>query len=200
METLLYILKLIPFYLIGAFPTGMIIAKLNGVDITKTGSGNVGATNLARTLGKKAGILTLLGDLGKGVISIVICHYFLSKNLDTKALVALITVLGHCFSLPKLRGGKGVATSLGVILAISPKIALGALLVFVVIFAIFKIVSLSSITAAIFLPILFFLSNMGDVRSVHYIMLISFVVILRHYPNIKRLLKGEEKKFSFGKK
>ena len=64
METLLYILKLIPFYLIGAFPTGMIIAKLNGVDITKTGSGNVGATNLARTLGKKAGILTLLGDLG----------------------------------------------------------------------------------------------------------------------------------------
>lgn len=200
MDTILFILKLIPFYLIGAFPTGLIIAKLNGVDITKTGSGNVGATNLARTLGKKAGILTLLGDLGKGLLSVFLCYYFFSKELNTLSLVSLVTVLGHCFSLPKLKGGKGVATTLGVILALDMKLALGLLIIFFVVFAIYRIVSLSSVTAAIFLPILFALSHMDTPSSIRYIVLISFVIIYKHFPNIKRLINGEEKKFSFGGK
>ncbi|MGI6681347.1 MAG: glycerol-3-phosphate 1-O-acyltransferase PlsY [Bdellovibrionota bacterium] len=200
MDILLNILRLIPFYLIGAFPTGLIIAKINGIDITVAGSGNVGATNLARTIGKKAGIYTLLGDLGKGVISVLLCYFFISKDLEMLTLVALATVLGHCFSLPKLKGGKGVATTFGVILVIDPKIALGLLLIFITIFAIFRIVSLSSITAALFLPILFLLSYEGKENSIHYITFISTVVILRHAVNIKRLLKGEEKKFSFKKK
>lgn len=107
MHYLLHAFALVPFYLLGAIPSGKIIALSKGVEIEKHGSGNVGATNLARVVGKKAGLYTLLADIGKGVLAVFVAH-MLTENQDFSALAGLSSVLGHCFSVPKvLRGGKG---------------------------------------------------------------------------------------------
>ncbi len=199
MENIFDFLILIPFYFLGAFPTGILIAKIYGVDIKNTGSGNIGATNVARTLGKKAGILALLGDVGKGALGIFIASFILN-DLTFLTRVAFITTLGHCFSLPKLKGGKGVATAFGALLMIDYRVALLALLVFVLTFYCSRIVSISSITAAFSMPIFFnFLYSIND-SSIYNLMGLSFLIIYRHKDNIKRLVRGEEKKFSMGKK
>ncbi len=199
MDICLKFLILIPFYFLGAFPTGFLIAKIHGIDIKSTGSGNVGATNVARTLGKKAGIFTLLGDVGKGALAVFIAH-LIFNDLTFETYVAFVTTLGHCFSLPKLKGGKGVATAFGTILVIDYKLALLALAVFVLVFYFSRIVSISSITAAFSLPIFFnFIYPLENV-SIYNLMALAFLIIYRHKDNIKRLARGEEKKFSMGKK
>ena len=188
-------LSLIPFYIIGTFPTGLLIAKSAGVDITKTGSGNVGATNVARTLGKKAGILTLLGDILKGVLA-VIAASLVSDDPSYKACAATAVVCGHCFSLPPLlKGGKGVATSLGAILALSPWLAFCGVTIFAGLFWLTRYVSLASVSAALVIPIISLVSGMPDYLTLSLVP-VALIVVFRHRENLDRLVKGTEPKFT----
>lgn len=185
-------------YLIGAFPTGIILAKIYGIDITKQGSGNVGATNIARIISKKAGLFTLLIDIGKGLLAVFLSKHS-SHHPDLFYLASIAAVSGHCFSIPGfLKGGKGVATGLGTIIAINPLLAPVTLITFGISFYLSKIVSLSSLIAAISVPlIVIFIS---DFKAVLALAIIAGIIIYKHKENIKRLLRGEEKKFGFKEK
>lgn len=199
MSTALTILGLLPFYLLGAFPTGLLISKLHGIDITAQGSGNVGATNVARVIGKRAGLLTLAGDILKGYIGVMIAA-FVSSSVAFPAAAGAALVCGHCFSIPPfLRGGKGVATALGMIAALSGVSALITLAVFGVAFALSRIVSLSSLLAALVLPLAAILMNLSEAICLSFV-IVSVVVIVRHRQNIQRLIEGAEQPFQFKSK
>jgi len=214
-------------YLIGTFPSGMIVARsFGGGNVTTQGSGSIGATNIARVLGKKAGLVTLFLDVVKGILGTSIPAIYALLFLlpgegagstlmspmespflpaafdqsDATFLAGLATVLGHCLSLPGLKGGKGVATSLGVLLTINPLLAAGSVGVFVVFFASTKIVSLASLACAVSLPMIGFFLLVPRVSG-HLVILalMSVVVAFRHRSNIGRLVKGEEPRFSAGK-
>lgn len=186
------------FYIIGSFPTGHLVGKLHGITIADHGSGNVGATNLSRVLGKKAGLQTLAGDLLKGLLPLLIVEMF-GYSLANLGCLGLFLVLGHCFSLPPyLKGGKGVATSLGVFLGLSPLLALLAVVTFGIVMAAWRIVSLASVTTALVIPIyamLFYPVYYQPV--VPWLMAISAVVVYRHRDNLQRLILGQEKRFEF---
>jgi len=185
------LLSLIPFYLIGTFPTGYLIAKGAGIDISTKGSGNVGATNVARALGKKAGIITLGVDIFKGVLAVTIAKWIGAAEWFP-SLVAATVVCGHCFSLPPyLKGGKGVATSLGAVSALDPLVALCAVLLFAALFLWKKIVSLASVTAALGAPIAAFILERPEAVSAA-LAVISLIIIYRHKANLDRISKGIE--------
>ncbi len=189
------LLILICAYLIGCFPTGLIVAKSQGIDITKIGSGNVGATNIARNIGKKAGLITLVVDLLKGLLPVLVVTNIESLN-NINSLVAIMTVLGHCFSLPKfLKGGKGVATGLGAILGLSPLLGISALIIFGVIFKLKRIVSLASLIAVAAVPFLGVILTANWDFGTH-LLIISLVIAYKHRENIQRLLSGEEQVFT----
>jgi glycerol-3-phosphate acyltransferase PlsY len=195
MSTILILAALVPFYLVGAFPTGILVAKSYKVDITTQGSGNVGATNVARVIGKKAGIITLFGDVLKGVVGVVIAGLVVDKAWFAAA-AGIALVLGHCFSIPpKLKGGKGVATALGVTLALHPWSAAVAVASFAVVFAASRLVSLSSISAALMVPLGGFLFNLQEATTIA-LATIGLVVVARHKENIRRLIEGREPTFS----
>ncbi|RMD85473.1 MAG: glycerol-3-phosphate 1-O-acyltransferase, partial [Candidatus Dadabacteria bacterium] len=183
-------------YLIGAFPTGYTVAKLFGVDITEKGSGNVGATNVARTAGKLPGAVTLAGDILKGIIACFVGERLF--NLGCYAgFAATVAVMGHCFSLPPiLKGGKGVATAFGTALYFAPYAAISACVFFAAIFCARRQVSLSSLGAAFVLPL--FLAIMPSYSwLVLPFSIITIVVIYRHKENIVRLAQKREEPFSF---
>lgn len=186
------LLSLIPFYLIGSFPTGKLVARSKGVTIEEHGSGNVGATNVARVLGKKAGVITLVGDISKGLLGVAFASLLFEPHLVSYAALAL--VLGHCFSLPGMKGGKGVATALGVLLGLRFWLGLFAALSFAATFKTTRYVSVSSVTAALLIPVLALLTELPD-HLVFSLAAISLVIVLRHRPNIKRLIEGREPKF-----
>ena len=191
MQSLAYLFALIPFYLIGTIPTGHLIAMREGVKIDEHGSGNVGATNVTRVLGKKKGALTLLGDVLKGFLAVAIAS-LLTSNTSLPALAAFTVVAGHCFSIPgKLKGGKVVATALGVILYISPLLALLALLIFATVLKLFKMVSLASVTAVLATPLA---ALFADVSNDFQLALaaIALLVVYRHKSNLIRITRGEE--------
>jgi glycerol-3-phosphate acyltransferase PlsY len=193
-EYLLYGAALIPFYLLGAFPTGMLLAKRRGIDLASVGSGNVGATNVARALGKKAGVLTLAIDLLKGSLAALL-GYWLSGSDGFMGAAAVAAVLGHCFSIPgKLRGGKGVATALGCLAVLSPLGAAVALGVFVVMFLSFRFVSLASVSAALCAPLVPLIVG-DDHASAGAIALMALILTVRHWQNLQRLSMGVEPKF-----
>jgi glycerol-3-phosphate acyltransferase PlsY len=195
MSAWLVALVLVPFYLLGSFPTGFLLAKLRGIDITQQGSGNVGATNVARVLGKKFGILTLGGDLFKGCLGVLIARVCGASDIFVAA-VAVALVFGHCFSIPPLlRGGKGVATALGVILALEPVLALVAVGVFGAVFAAWRIVSLASISAALLVPGVALMCGYSD-HIAMALVVIGLTLVARHEENIKRLIEGREPAFS----
>jgi len=183
-------------YLLGSVPFGLILTKLfSQVDPRKKGSGNIGATNIFRTAGRTLGILTLFGDLLKGVLPIWIATQW---NLSDYWIAAagLSPFLGHLFPIfLGFKGGKGVATALGVYLVISP-VAVGIeLLLFVLLIWRWRFVSLGSICCAMTMPILiaFFRSN----SRAYFILsvIIGFLILFRHQPNITRLLQGTENKW-----
>lgn len=193
-----YIIILIIAYLLGNISTSYIIAKrLAGVDIRTQGSGNAGSTNVLRTLGKKAGAMTFIGDLLKGIIAVFI-GYAISKfaNIDTviSGYVAVFGVVcGHNWPVfLGFRGGKGVATSLGAMIAVNPIIALSCFGLFLIIVAITKYVSLGSVVGIAASPvIMMFLNNKNGVIITLFL---TISVIYTHRENIKRLINGTERK------
>jgi glycerol-3-phosphate acyltransferase PlsY len=195
---------IISFFL-GAIPFGKIVASLKGIDITKVGSGNIGATNVFRSVGKFWGIVVLILDALKGMIPTYLA-LALSKTIpfflpEPQVFVGIASILGHMFSpFMGFKGGKGVATSLGVFLVLTPiGIAIGVI-VFALVLIIFRIVSISSITAAtaVFAYVLIDSISKSNLQNSYVLILTTFLVmlfiIIRHIPNIKRLMKGEEKK------
>jgi len=188
------ILLTLAAYLLGSIPTGLLLAKAAGVDIRSSGSGNIGATNVYRTLGRSVGILTLLGDCLKGVIPVVAAGY-LGMNDRWLAAVGLAAFLGHIYTVfLGFKGGKGVATALGVFLAVSPTAFGAALLIFVVGVWKWRFISLGSIAAAVAMP---GMVAVFDSRPPLVIMavIIALLVVWKHRENIKRLKEGTESKF-----
>lgn len=178
-------------FLLGSVPVGLVIAKLKGVDIRKTGSGNIGATNVLRSIGKKEAGATLLGDIAKGAIPVFIAQGMFGSDLRT-GFVGLAAVAGHVFSVfLRFRGGKGVATSLGVLAVYAPRAGLITVALWLVTFAISRVSSLSAIVAFLLLPLTTWLVESAQEKAL-VTLLMSVLIIIRHKDNIKRLLKGEE--------
>lgn len=183
-------------YLLGSIPFSYIVSqKLGHVDIRTKGSGNAGATNVYRVLGRKVGLIAFVGDFLKGCIAAGI-GYWLAGS-DGAAVCATVAVVGHClpFTLG-FKGGKGVATSAGMVMATQPLIGLIVFAVHFTTLKTIKIMSLSSIIAAILLPIMAIVFNTSDVY-VGCTVFLSCFVIYRHRSNIQKILKGEENKFNF---
>lgn len=190
MEAIVAILS----YLLGSIPTGYIVGRLAGFDIRKSGSGNIGATNVARVAGKGRGLLTLLADTAKGVVPAVVAQQ-LSFSPMAVAVIAAAAFLGHLYPVfLRFQGGKGVATAFGVLLALAPLATLVALVVFTALILVSRTVSLSSIGAAIAAPMaIWFFSY--PLAWIVMSALFAAMIILRHRANIQRLLAGTEPKF-----
>lgn len=178
-------------YFLGAIPFGVLIARSQKINIREHGSGNIGATNIARTLGKKAGVLTLIGDCAKGFVAVSIASATLDNDIHV-AVAALLAFLGHLFPVfLKFKGGKGVATGLGIFLYLMPSATISATVVFAIVMGISRYVSISSIFAALALP-LFGVFYQMPATHVYTSAVISTLAILKHHANIRRLLAGTE--------
>lgn len=196
-----FLIMLILCYFIGAIPSGVWLGKIfKNIDVRNYGSRNSGATNSYRILGAKLGIAVLVTDILKGLIPMLIA----SKYVDSSSkiiILGLVTILAHTYScFIGFKGGKGVATTVGVFLFLAPTIILISALIFFTVFAMFRYVSLASIISAGALPILVFII---DKSNNIYLFILSIVigafVIYRHKTNIERLFKGTETKFNFKK-
>ena len=204
-----YIVIAIVAYLIGSINFSVILSKkMAGFDVREKGSGNAGSTNMLRSVGKKAAVITLICDILKGVVSIGIAIIVgnIIKDLDKALLVqiaGILVVVGHTFPIFfGFKGGKGVATSLGVILMTNWKIGLICLIFALVLMALTKMVSVGSIAAAILFPVLtIFLTDTFIVTEGSnyfiYSILLAILVAFNHRENIKRILNGTENKISF---
>jgi len=185
-------------YLFGSFPSGYLAGKIaKGVDIRSLGSGSTGATNVLRHIGKRAAITVFLIDVFKGIISILLAKNLL-PNDSLQVAMGLSTLIGHIWPIwLNWKGGKAVATGLGIFLGISWQVGLATLGVFILMLTLFRIVSLSSITASIALPLIMFLSfDKSDISLPFLVisLLAMTLVIWRHRENIIRLIKGKEPK------
>jgi glycerol-3-phosphate acyltransferase PlsY len=187
-------LMLLFAYLLGSIPTGFLLGSFSGIDIRKTGSGNVGATNVARVVGKKQGVITLLVDVAKGFIPVLIASR-LGFDLTVTGLVALATLVGHLYPVfLKFQGGKGVATALGIFLAAAPLASLALVVVFAVVMLAWRWVSLASMVAAGAAPLVLLIFSYPSPLVVLGLM-IALLIIFRHRENIRRLRSGAEPKF-----
>lgn len=178
-------------YLLGSVPTGLIIAKRRGVDLRRAGSGNIGATNVLRTTGKGAAVFTLIGDTLKGTAAALIGRYFFQGNLYAEGTIGLCAILGHDFPLfLKLKGGKGVATSLGVLSIYSPLAGLFTVIIWVMTVLITKYSSLGALVSFGLLPVGVLLVDTKE--KLPLALLITALLFIRHKDNIKRLAAGSE--------
>jgi glycerol-3-phosphate acyltransferase PlsY len=179
-------------FVVGSIPTGVLVARAKGVDLRKVGSGNIGATNVGRALGKRWAIFVLLIDASKGALPVLL----LTKDTSDPWLPALggiAAVYGQVFSIfLRGRGGKGVATSLGAGMALAPLPTLLCLGTFVVVFAAFRIVSIGSLAAVCGFPIFLLLCNLGTAPRLSFAAAVAVLVIVRHRENLARLRRGEE--------
>lgn len=194
-------------YFVGAIPFGVIVCRAHGVDIFQVGSKSTGATNVSRAVGKKWGLIVFALDVLKGVIPAILARSFIHEpvlGLHVQAVwfvVGLAAVLGHCLSVfIGFRGGKGIATALGVGLGATPEIALCAFGIFLLVFAVCRYVSLSSMVAVVSAVVLGFLIPGQAPEVVALYALVAVFVIYRHRANIGRLRNGTEPKFDFKKK
>jgi glycerol-3-phosphate acyltransferase PlsY len=203
--TLNELCSLILAYLLGSIPFGYLIVRLrSGADIRETGSGGTGATNVSRKAGKAAGVVTLALDALKGAAAVLVARW-MTGEAGTSWVVAgaaVLAVVGHCFPVwLGFRGGKGVATGLGVFLAIVPWAVLAAVAVFIVIVWRTRYVSLGSILAAAFIPVWTLLTSLwiepiNDLAPIMAALCaVSALIIAKHSENIKRLRAGSENKF-----
>jgi len=205
---MLYLFVIIS-YLIGSIPTGLILSGATGVDIRKSGSGNIGATNVTRLLGKKLGILTLVGDVLKAVIPMLAVHwYFVRSGMAVKphdvdlavSLCGGAAFLGHIYSIYlKFRGGKGVATALGVIIVLEPLTALISLLLFIAVVYFSGYVAVGSLLVSALITVWIWLLK-GSPNHVLLAFFIGVLIWLKHADNIRRLFEGTETNWRVRKK
>jgi glycerol-3-phosphate acyltransferase PlsY len=188
-------------YLLGSIPTALIISrKYFGIDIRDYGSGNMGATNTFRVLGSKYGTLVMVFDILKGMAAVALYNFlphYLSNELDrTNFMIGLglAAVVGHIFPIfANFKGGKGVATLFGMILAVQPVVAISCVGVFLLVLYLTRYVSLSSILAALMLPVsVLWIWNEHEVMYRIFALLVAFMVIITHQKNIGRILRGVE--------
>jgi len=195
-----FIALLTAAYLLGSIPFGLLISqKVAKLDITKVGSGNIGAANVAREVGLKWGIVTLLADTLKGFIPVICAQYLLGSSAEINealtGLIGLAALLGHQFSMyHHFKGGKGVATYLGVFLAISPISCFMCGMIFLVFILIWRYISLGSIVASLSMPLCLHFTGHSNIIII-FSLIISFLVILKHRENIRRLVHGNERKW-----
>ncbi len=200
---LLWIVTLVIAYLIGSIPTGYLLVRaFRHEDIRETGSGNIGATNVARSGAMGLGIATLLLDVLKGILAVAVAKHFAQtvgfpNGYDLEAVAGLVAVIGHIFPVwLGFRGGKGVATALGVFLALMPLTTVIGILIFAAVFWITKYVSLASIIAAASLGILCVVMDTRRRVIVDLVYLaMPLLVIAKHHGNIRRLLAQTEPRF-----
>jgi len=195
--TLVFFILLIS-YLLGSFPSGFLYAKnLKGIDLRYVGSGSTGATNVLRNIGKWPALIVFILDVLKGFIAVKIAYFFLSDNIF-QVLAGLFAITGHIWPIwLKGKGGKAVATGLGMFIALSWKVGLASFGTFLIMISLTKIVSLSSITAAILLPVYMFkyIGTFNDPYTI-FSFIVAIIVIWKHRSNINRILKGEEPKLN----
>lgn len=209
-----YIIVAVIAYLIGSINFSIILSKkMAGFDIREKGSGNAGTTNMLRSVGKKAALITLICDILKGVVSILIAVLAgkIIKNLDNALLVQLagiFVIIGHTFPIFfKFKGGKGIATALGVLLMINWQIGLICLIFALVLMALTKMVSVGSIAAAILFPILVAFIDQNYIVPTSnsnwsylvFSIIVALLVIFNHRANVQRILNGTENRLSFKK-
>ena len=183
-------------YLLGSIPFGMVVARFMGLgNLREIGSGNIGATNVLRTGNKKAAALTLLFDAGKGAVIVLLARKFATE--DAAQIAGLAAILGHCFPVwLKFKGGKGVATYFGLMIALSPVVGLAAGAIWLVVAAISRYSSLAALMAAGWATIVVAFITDGQIFALASVL--AVLIYVRHAANISRLLRGEESKI--GKK
>ncbi len=186
---------LIVAYLLGTVSFGLILARLKGgVDLRGQGSGSIGATNVARAMGKRAGIIALVGDCAKGLVAVLLAQAW-GSSVWIIAAVALAAVLGHLFPwYAGFRGGKGVATALGVFIPTLPLPLLGALIAFIAVVLVWRYISAGSVLAAILMPILV-AAFANPLPLTLAAAIIAVLIVIKHQSNLQRLLRGQESKF-----
>ncbi len=208
-----YIIVAIIAYLIGSISFSVIISKkMAGFDVREKGSGNAGTTNVLRSVGKKAAVITLICDVLKGVVAILLALLagVIFKDLDKALLVQLagvFVIIGHTFPIFfKFKGGKGIATSLGVLLMINWQIGLICLVFALLLMALTRMVSVGSIVAAVLFPVLVMFINQNYIVSessnwsyLIFSIIIALLVLFNHRSNLKRIFTGTENKLSFKK-
>jgi len=200
-------------YLLGSVPTGFLMAQAKGIDIRGLGSGNIGATNVFRVLGKPAGVLVLLVDAVKGFLACAVAPALVCRLLgsppeathhlrDWLAITGgLAAVLGHNYTVWLwFRGGKGIATSAGVLVALVPYALLAIVAIWIVVFALTRYVSLGSLVASFSLPFMVWLVQRGSLTMILITGVMSALAIYRHRGNIRRLLTGTESRIQWRRK
>jgi len=196
MQTAIYLPLLLLIYLVAAIPTGVVLTRLLGLeDVRSKGSGNIGATNVYRVAGKLPGILTLLGDILKGFLPLFAVKLWMAPTPLQLGLAGVVAIVGHCYPVYlRFKGGKGVATALGIFLVLDPLALLGGCLVFLATVAVTRYISLGSVLAAIAAPLLTILLH----RPLPLILctcVIGALIIWRHRENLRRLCSGTESRF-----
>lgn len=180
------IIGILTAYLCGSIPFGKLLGYVKNIDIQKHGSGNIGFANAVRVLGWPLGILVLAGDVAKGFIPVLFAKYILKVDFGALQLVALAAIIGHIYPVwLRFRGGKGVATGLGTLLAINPLIALSGVAVYIVCFSIFKKSAISSVSAALSLP---FFAILFDKQLLIFCIILALAGVYTHRINLKRYL------------
>lgn len=193
-------------YLLGSMPFGLLLGRLFGAaDVRKAGSGNIGATNVARVAGPIAGILTLLLDAAKGALAVLLAARFTNDSALWMMIAGLCALVGHCFPIwLGFRGGKGVATAAGIFLVLCPPAFLGAVILFILVVLYWRFVSLASISAAAAMPLLIYFFWAPHHAPPYVVtfgsLAAALLIVYKHDANIQRLVQGDEPKFSLRKK
>jgi len=196
MDKFMFILVIVIAYFLGNISPSTLIGRAMGVDIKKEGSGNAGTTNALRVLGKKAAVITLIVDIGKGVVAVLLGNALAGP--EAAMYCALAAFIGHIWPVMfKFKGGKGVAVAFGTIVAINWQLGLLCLAVVAVVVLLTKMVSAGSVTVAIVFPVLAYFM---EPDSLYVGIVMAALLLYAHRGNIKRLIKGEENKLSFKKK
>lgn len=195
METFQFVLAIIIAYFLGNISPSILLGRAKGVDIKKEGSGNAGTTNALRVLGKKAAVITLIVDIGKGFVAVQIGYWF--SGSQAAMFCALAAFIGHIWPLLfRFKGGKGVAVAFGTVLAINWQLALLALGIVALTVLITRMVSMGSVMAAVSFPLIsYFLER----DFFWFGIVMALIMLYAHRSNIKRIIKGEENKLSFKK-
>ena len=191
-----YLSLLLAIYLVAAIPTGVVLARLMGLDdVRAKGSGNIGATNVYRVAGKLPGILTLCGDTLKGFLPLLMVKLWLTPTSAQLGLAGVVAIVGHCYPVYlRFKGGKGVATGLGIFLVLDPLAVLGGCVVFLVAVILTRFISLGSVLAAASVPLLTLLLGRSQ-PLVLSACAVATLIIWRHRDNLRRLLTGTESRF-----